>query len=224
MKRNLQFFIISISLLLLIHEAKATHIRAGEITAELISCQNLTYRFTLVGYTDLTSDVLFGGGIMDFGDGTTYEEFTPGSPDVYEDLGDEIALNIFYVDHTFPGPGIYTISYREFNRNPDIINMDNSVNTPFYVETVIIIDPFLGCNNTPILLNPPIDDACIGVTFLHNAGAVDADGDSISYEFTIPKQDVDIPVVNYRFPDENDREMYNATHKPVYRMQIRRSH
>lgn len=210
MKRNLQFFIFSLSLLSLIHEVKATHIRAGEITAELISCQNLTYKFTLVGYTDLTSDVLFGGGIMNFGDGTTYEKFTPGSPDVYEDLGDEIALNIFYVDHTFPGPGIYTISYREFNRNPDIINMDNSVNTPFYVETVIIVDPFLGCNNTPILLNPPIDDACIGVTFLHNAGAVDADGDSISYEFTIPKQDVDIPVVNYRFPDENDITMYNA--------------
>ena len=60
------------------------------------------------------------------------------------------------------------------------------------------------------MLNPPIDDACIGVTFLHNAGAVDADGDSLSYEFTIPKQDVDIPVVNYKFPDVNDIELYDA--------------
>jgi hypothetical protein len=102
------------------------------------------------------------------------------------------------------------VSFREFNRNADIVNMDNSVNTPFYVETVIIIDPFFGCNNTPVLLNPPIDDACVGVTYLHNAGAIDADGDSLSYEFTIPKQDQDIPVINYRFPDDHDVENYNA--------------
>ena len=88
--------------------------------------------------------------------------------------------------------------------------MDNSVNTPFYVETVIIINPFLGCNETPVLLNPPIDDACVGVTYLHNAGAVDPDGDSLSYEFTIPKQDQDVPVVNYQFPDDHDIALYDA--------------
>lgn len=188
---------------------KATHIRAGEITAELISCQNYSYKFTLTGYTDLTSDVKFGGGEMKYGDGT-FDTFEAGNPDYFEDLGDEIAINIFYSQHTFPGPGMYTISYREHNRNPDIVNMDNSVNTSFYVETVIIIDPFLGCNNTPVLLIPPIDDACIGVKFLHNAGAVDADGDSISYEFTIPKQEVDIPVANYQLPNVHDIDLYQT--------------
>ena len=114
---------------------KATHIRAGEITAELISCQNYSYKFTLTGYTDLTSDVLFGGGEMNYGDGNI-DTFEAGQPDFFQDLGDERAINIFYSQHTFPGPGIYTISYREHNRNPDIVNMDNSVNTSFYVETV----------------------------------------------------------------------------------------
>ncbi|MCG8307361.1 MAG: gliding motility-associated C-terminal domain-containing protein [Cytophagales bacterium] len=187
-----------------------THIRAGEITAKLISCLNFTYEFALTGYTDLGSDIRFGAGEMNFGDGTIKHDFEVGKPDVYAELGNEIALNIFYVEHTFPGPGVYTVSYRERDRNDLIVNMDNSVKTPYYVETVVIIDPFLGCNSTPELLNPPIDDACIGVTFLHNAGAVDADGDSVSYEFTIPKQDVGVPVVNYRFPDENDWEMYDA--------------
>lgn len=209
MKKYLQFIFTFSLAILFLSEVKATHIRAGEITAELISCQNFSYKFTLVGYTDLTSDVIFGGGEINYGDGVT-EDFPAGEYDYFEDLGDEIAINVYFKEHTFPGPGIYTISYREFNRNPDIVNMDNSVNTPFYVETVIIIDPFLGCNNTPVLLNPPIDDACIGVTFLHNAGAVDADGDSLSYEFTIPKQDVDIPVINYRFPDDHDIAEYDA--------------
>jgi gliding motility-associated-like protein len=187
----------------------ATHIRAGEITATLISCQNYTYRFTVTGYTDLGSDVIFGGGEINYGDGVV-EEFPTGEYDYFEDLGDLRAVNIYFKEHTFPGPGVYKISFREFNRNADIVNMDNSVNTPFYVETVIIIDPYFGCNNTPVLLNPPIDDACVGVTYLHNAGAIDADGDSLSYEFTIPKQDQDIPVTNYRFPDDHDISNYNA--------------
>ncbi len=191
-------------------QLNATHIRAGEITATLISCQNYTYRFAITGYTDTGSDVQFGGGEINYGDGSPVETFPTGDPDVFQDLGEERALNIFYKEHTFPGPGTYKISFREFNRNEGIANMDNSVNTPFYIETVIIIDPFLGCNNTPLLLNPPIDEGCIGVSFFHNAGAIDRDGDSISYEFTIPKQDQNIPVVNYSFPNDHDILMYNA--------------
>jgi hypothetical protein len=194
--------------------ANATHIRAGEVTAQLISCQNYSYRFKITGYTDTGSDVLFGGGEINYGDGEI-DTFETGNPDEFLNLGDEKALNVFYKTHAFPGPGMYKISFREFNRNDNIVNMDNSVNTPFYIETVIVIDPFFGCDNTPILLNPPIDDACVGVAFFHNAGAYDADGDSISYEFTIPKQDQDIPVVNYRFPDAHDRNFYSAQNEDM---------
>ncbi|MCK5703000.1 MAG: gliding motility-associated C-terminal domain-containing protein, partial [Cyclobacteriaceae bacterium] len=209
MNKNLRIIFTCFILLSFLTELKATHIRAGEITATLISCQNYSYRFTITGYTDLGSDVIFGGGEINYGDGVI-EEFPTGEYDYFEDLGDLRAINIYFKEHTFPGPGVYKISFREFNRNADIVNMDNSVNTPFYIETVIFIDPFLGCNNTPQLLNPPIDDACVGVTYLHNAGAIDADGDSISYEFTIPKQDQDVAVVNYRFPDDHDIAVYDA--------------
>ena len=209
MKNHFRFLFAFLFCLASIAELQATHIRAGEITAQLISCQNFSYTFVVTGYTDLGSDVQFGGGEINYGDGVI-DEFPTGEFDVFEDLGDLRAINIYFKEHTFPGPGIYKISFREFNRNADIVNMDNSVNTPFYVETVIVIDPFLGCNNTPVLLNPPIDDACVGVTYLHNAGAIDVDGDSLSYEFTIPKQDQDIPVVNYRFPDDHDIANYHA--------------
>ena len=209
MNRLLRYYSLSLAILLGAFHARATHIRAGEITAELLSCQNFTYRFYITGYTDTGSDVKFGGGEIKYGDGTM-DTFETGNPDIYEYLGDEVALNIFIKEHTFPGPGVYKISFREFNRNAGIVNMDNSVNTPFYIETVIVIDPFLGCNNTPVLTNPPLEHACIGVAFLHNAGAVDPDGDSLSYEFTTPKMDQDIPVVNYRFPNVHDINVYDA--------------
>ena len=40
----------------------ATHIRAGEIIAERVSTQTLTYKITVVGYTDTRSSVIFGPG------------------------------------------------------------------------------------------------------------------------------------------------------------------
>lgn len=209
MKQSLLVIFTGLSLFVLLPEVNATHIRAGEITATLISCQNYSYRFTVTGYTDLESDVIFGGGEINYGDGVV-EEFPTGEYDVFEDLGDLRAINIYFKEHTFPGPGVYKVSFREFNRNANIVNMDNSVNTPFYVETEIRINPFLGCNETPVLVNPPIDDACVGVTYLHNAGAVDPDGDSLSYEFVIPKQDQGVPVVNYQFPDDHDIALYDA--------------
>ncbi|HTH56407.1 MAG TPA: gliding motility-associated C-terminal domain-containing protein, partial [Cyclobacteriaceae bacterium] len=45
-----------------------------------------------------------------------------------------------------------------------------------------------GCNNTPQLLVPPIDQGCTGVRWTHNPGAWDPDGDSLSYSLYIPKQ------------------------------------
>ena len=59
---------------------------------------------------------------------------------------------------------------------------------------------FAGPNNSPILLQPPIDFACVGQPFLHNPNANDLDGDSLSYEFTTPLQDVNTPVPNFSSP------------------------
>ncbi|HMP98676.1 MAG TPA: gliding motility-associated C-terminal domain-containing protein, partial [Cyclobacteriaceae bacterium] len=81
------------------------------------------------------------------------------------------------------------------------------VDTRFYVETTIFIDPFLGCNDSPVLLVPPIDLACTGVAWFHNPGAFDPDGDSLSFELTIPKQAQGTNVFNYR--DPNHRLFYD---------------
>ncbi|MGF1637921.1 MAG: gliding motility-associated C-terminal domain-containing protein, partial [Cyclobacteriaceae bacterium] len=192
------------------YSVQATHIRAGEILAEAISCQGNTYRISVFGYTFTGSPVQFGGGEIIMGDGTVIT-FETGDYEFFADLGDQVAVSVYEFEHTFPGPGIYTIRFREFNRNGGIVNMDNSINTPFYVETVLTIDNFLGCNSSPILSNPPIDRACVGVAFYHNPGAYDLDGDSLAYSLTISKQNRDVPVVNYRFPNLYDISAYGTT-------------
>jgi CHU_C Type IX secretion signal domain len=184
--------------------ANATHLRAGEITLERVSCTDLTFRITITVYTDLGSPIKFGDGLLDFGDGS--KPFTTPTIDNTRrpDLGSEVGTVSFTTIHTFGGPGKYVISYLEANRNAGILNMTNSVETRFYVETQIIIDPFLGCSNTPRLLVPPIDKGCTGAAFYHNAGAYDPDGDSISYEMTIPKRDKGVLVNGYQDPNAPD--------------------
>jgi hypothetical protein len=80
--------------------------------------------------------------------------------------------------------------------------MFDSFNTTFYIETVINIDPFLGCDNTPNLLVPPVDAACTGVAWFHNPGAYDIDGDSLSFEMTVPKRAKNVPVAGYLSPND----------------------
>lgn len=187
-------------LILGISNAWATHIRAGEIIAERISVQTLTYRIIVVGYTDTRSSVIFGPGTINFGDGREEQLNTESDFGLVESLGDQIEKNTFVITHTYQGPGTYTIRFQEFNRNDRTLNMDNSVDTPFYVETQITIDPFIGVNNSPVLTIPPVDNGAINVRYIHNPGAYDPDGDSLAYELDVPKQAFQRPVNNYRSP------------------------
>jgi hypothetical protein len=187
----------------------ATHIRAGEITLRRKDCTSLTYVVTINMYTDAGSPIRFGNGDLRFGDGSDVF-ITPELPNTFPpqlNLPDLVGFVTFSTEHTFPGPGRFTISYIEANRNDGVLNISNSVNTTFYIETQIIIDPFLGCSNTPVLLVPPIDKACKGVAFFHNPGAFDPDGDSLSYEFTIPKRDKNSNVNGYL--DPNNKSFYD---------------
>jgi hypothetical protein len=56
-----------------IHFSQATHLRAGEITVERISCNGLTFRITITAYTNLGSPVKFSDGTLNFGDGRTIQ-------------------------------------------------------------------------------------------------------------------------------------------------------
>ncbi len=185
----------------------ATHLRAGEITITRESCTSLTFNVCITVYTNTGSEIRFGDGVLDWGDGSA-PHITPTIENTLRpDLGPDIGTVTYCKKHTYSGPGRYVISYLEPNRNAGILNMFNSVETRFYMESVINIDPFLGCDNSPRLLVPPIDKACTGAAWYHNPGAYDPDGDSLSYELTIPKRDKGIDVNNYRAP--NAKEFYD---------------
>ncbi len=208
-KTRLLGFFLLLGAMLLSSSGQATHLRAGEITVQRLSCTSLTFRITITVYTNTGSDIKFGEGLLDFGDGSDPHVTPIVENTLRPDLGPQVATVSYSINHTYSGPSKYTISYLEPNRNAGILNMVNSVETRFYLETVINIDPFLGCSNTPLLLVPPIDKACTGAAWFHNPGAFDPDGDSVSFEFAIPKKEKGQFVNGYR--DPNAREFYSLT-------------
>lgn len=169
-KQLLTFFFLCITF-----SVFATHERAGEITYKHTS--GLTYEVTITTYTYSPSladrdrlEVLWGDGTSSIVQRTAKQN-----------LGNDIQRNTYVTTHTFPSTGTYTISMEDPNRNADIINVPNSVEVPFYIQSTLIINPFLGGNSSPVLTNPPIDVGCVNKPFYHNPGAVDSDGDSLVY-------------------------------------------
>jgi gliding motility-associated-like protein len=191
-------------------QAWSTHNRAGEIIYRYIGDGNsLTYEFTVITYTKLSppSDAADRPRIgIDYGDGTIDSLDRVSQVLIEGSQADQtdIFKNEYVGIHTYSGPFTYVVTFSDPNRVEDIINIGTSVDIPFSVsDTLKILDPnFFGTNNSPILLQPPIDNAAIGIPFVHNPNAFDPDGDSLTYELIVPQQANGVQVPAYAFPDE----------------------
>lgn len=196
-----KYLLILSFLLSLHHNASSTHIKGGEINATKIAGTN-TYRITIIGYGDIGSVVPFGGGNnprLSFGDGQQVDFTNPpaGSIAISNERNgvQKVEISVF---HKYKSDGNYIISYIEGQRNGSVINMINSIETDFHIETLLVIDGFLGENSSPRLTSPPINYAAVGVKFIHNPGAFDPDGDSLSYRFVTPMQKKNEAVEGYK--------------------------
>lgn len=163
----------------------ATHIRAGDLTAERLPGPGLSYKFTATIYTDDAGVPPDAEIDFDFGTGEPMRKFPRVS---FMPVGNATTKNIYEAFYTFAGPGEYKVGVYIRNRNDNIRNIPNSVNVAFYIESTFLITPFLGFNRSPVLQIPPIDFAARGRIFIHNPGAYDADGDSLAYKMTVCKK------------------------------------
>ncbi|MBK7871885.1 MAG: hypothetical protein IPJ74_15000 [Saprospiraceae bacterium] len=191
--------------------ALATHNRAGEISIEQVGdCnESLTIKAIVVTYSKTSSTmadrdtvtVCWGDGFCD----RVVRTNGPGNPPQGEPLENDIKKNFYIAFHTYPSRGTYVISMNDPNRVGGILNVNfpNSEQIRFHIQTTYTFPnpQFQGCNNTPVLLQPPVDVACVGKRYTHNPNAFDQDGDSLSYHFIVPYQDAGLPVPNYMFPN-----------------------
>ena len=183
--------------------ANATHNRAGEIT--YVQTGPLTIMMTVTSYTKTSSVSADRDSIEIFwGDGSS--EFVSRTNGNGEPLANDVKLNLYQKEHTYPGRATYTIGFADPNRVANILNVNypNSVEVEFFLSTTFtLLDPqFQGTNSSAILLQPPLDRACANKIFTHNPNAYDPDGDSLSYELVVPRSSAEDEVPGYLFPDE----------------------
>jgi hypothetical protein len=183
----------------------ATHNRAGEIRYEQIAA--MQYRITIVTYTredavappDRDSlNINFGDGIIAT-IGRSNGINNQGVP-----IGDNYKYNEYVTEHTYSALGTYTVRMRDVNRTDGILNIDNGLSgiVAFYIESTIVLRAAnFGRNSLVHLLQPPVDVAQAGQPFSHNPSAFDIDGDSITYEFITPLQNLNTVVPNYVYPN-----------------------
>ena len=188
--------LILILLLGLASPAMATHQRAAEITYTWLGGN--AYEFTLTCYTYTPSPAGMQRDSLPIRWGDGMEEYIPRV--VLQNLGDNYTLNVYKAVHNYSSSGTYTISMEDANRNYGVVNVPNSVNVPMYIETELVINPFLGNNNSVQLLNAPVDKGCVGKLYLHNPSAYDPDGDSLSYKLVKCKGMDGMEIPGYNFP------------------------
>ena len=175
---------------------KATHQRAAEITYTWLGGNAYEFTLTCFTYTPSPAGLQRDSLLVQWGDGT--EEYIPRV--VLQNLGDDYTLNVYKKIHNFSSSGTYTISMEDANRNYGVVNVPNSVMVPMHIETELVINPFLGYNNSVQLLNAPVDKGCVGKLYLHNPSAYDPDGDSLSYKLVNCKGLDGVDVPGYTFP------------------------
>jgi gliding motility-associated-like protein len=201
-----------------------SHNLAGQITYKRIGTN--TFEITLTTYTDPIARGVdrCTATIEVFGlRGSNYIRIdeikdiprangTAGSCDPPANMGvfvrPRIKKNIYKTTYTFPGPGTFELRYYDLARIDNVINMTNSGATAFYIGTELFNPAFGEINNSPLMLNDPLDDACTGRLWTHNPGGYDPDGDLLSWKLINCQQynppDINRPVSvgDYRYPNE----------------------
>ena len=183
----------------------ATHQKAAEITYQHREGRVFDFTLTTFTYSRSAADRPFltiqwrgltGGG-----------DILRNVPRVYNPpryVGNFTNENIYRFTIEFPNDGTFFISMEDPNRNGSVINLPNSINIPMFVETMLVISSAMGSNSSPILLNPPIDIGCLGIPFMHNPGAFDPDGDSLSFRFINCRGAGGLDIPGFRLPSASN--------------------
>lgn len=156
----------------------ATHNRSGTIRYRHLS--GTMYEFTVTTCTKSSSEadrpeleIKWGDGSLDTIPRVNEEPIPPY----------DVQINTYVGTHIYTGPSTYIISVEDPNRNAGVVNINNSVDKVFCIQTELVISPFIGSpNNSSIIEDCPCPEfACLNSLYCYNLSAYDPDGDSLSY-------------------------------------------
>lgn len=181
--------------LFLVERVQATHIKGGFIS--VVHERGTTVTIQVNIWTDSDSYISPGTGTLNYGDGESVSTALVTSA---RQLSNGHSIVTLEYQHTYPGVGTFTIGYQESFRNADVLNITNSVGTPFYTETTVTLDPAFP-NSFP-RVNPDVPlEAFYEVPYRAAFQVMDDEGDLITYHLVAPLKAPNTKV-DYKFPDD----------------------
>jgi hypothetical protein len=184
-------------LLFLQNKSMANHIYGAEITYDHIS--GLSYRIsitTYVSYNIMNGDIdwpqldsvhVSNNVVLSF------------ERDSFTDIENNIRMNYYSREFTYPAPGNYSIYLITPNRHGNIANIPNSFFTPFCVRSDLTINPI--CPNSSVkFADKPIFYSQKNKIYLHQPAVINPDHDSLLFELDTCLGEYGTPIPGYSFP------------------------
>ena len=156
----------------------------GSGTPDTVTCVRTNY----TPGVDLYAQQLAGCGNTFYSSGQPGQglmlvySYTNTCNNAYQSYGG-VKVNTYECDFNFGNApaNYYAIGMVDPNLDSQIQNISGSSNVAFALVDTISINTYANYNNTPLVTNPPIDNACLGKPFYYNPGMNDIDGDSLAY-------------------------------------------
>ncbi len=182
---------IIISFFITFSFAKGQDIRGGEIRSYWngTDSSDNTYSFNVYLYTQTSIGINHSTIFVNPGNGQTIS--VSGSS---QNLAQDITEWHYMFNYTYLGNGIYNIQISDSFRIAGIQNITNSSLESIYLQSPIIINPFLGWNSSPQFQDRQTDVFNNSGYFVHSASAYDPESDSLSYSL------VPATSTSYSFP------------------------
>lgn len=167
---------------------QATHLVGGQLsyTSDTTGTTNpLRYFFKLVTYQDGNTGADSPSAILELGDGVTLTSDRKSKVPISNTCG-LIYQNTYYFEHTFPGPGTYTVIHHDSNRRKSLVNLNQADLQGFAIKAEIRIDLFATGIARNQLLIAPLFCANQNQPFYSAMSASHLVGDSLVYELVTP--------------------------------------
>ena len=178
-RENMRHLLLS-SLLVAI-QTHASHLRGSELRYTWIS--GTTYAFELVEYIDQNGPQGQPLAIVDNGDGTPLDTVSRDS--IVLNVGDGCGMlrkDSYGWQHTYAGPGNYTVQCEIANRYAGIVNIPNANSEGHCAQALVVVLSGSSGNNSPIFQNLQTEVDWIGNTLVHTPQPGEPDQDSLVFE------------------------------------------
>jgi len=167
----------------------------SDIRYEIIT--GSTYRIDVIVYTCLSLPFDLPEIEVSF---DQQDAITVPRTSITDNPSEDIRRSEYTFQHDIVGTGMHTVDAIFMGRGGGVVNIPNSISELACIRAEILVDPAITSNSSILFDTPPTSVTQNWNTLTHIPSPIDADGDSLSFEWIVPRGSSCLPINGYTFP------------------------